>query len=790
MAKEKAEKKEPKIKEIKVVHSNKEEARQAALTSLNKRFGSGTVFEFSKHPLPNVSCTPSGSISLDVALGGGYPRGRIVEIFGPEASGKCLTKDTYIRTNTGIQTIEELFTENDLAASCTTRVTEKSVTLLNRVGLPERTVKFTNNGLREVSRVDLADGSSITSTHNHPHLTMSPTGNWVWKRTSEISEGDVLLKLRETPQHTEFVSSAYALGCVVADSCLSTDSRVSFTNNDPVVTNVVLTEMQNTFGFAAPKVYPRTQNNTVEYHFNSTEGSVRFREETGLVMGVASSKFIPPKIRNDLASLRSFLMGYVDCESHIDTERTTIEVCSASKKLLSEVQIALLCFGVHSTVFPKPVAKYPNSSYWRLNISGPSYAAYNTYIGFKSDIRKNEYQVKPCVKSTIDLIPNLTSLLTDLYGMSETSRMHDGLVGDYTRGGHSPTYAKLKEILSLDWQEGPVLARLREIAEQHYVYVAVVGVSPAGEEPTFDFEMSETHSFIANGVVTHNTTLTLHAIAEIQKLGGAAAFVDAEHALSPSYARQLGVDMDKLVLSQPDSAEQALTVMEELISSGGFDIVVLDSVAALVPQAELDADMGTAQMGLQARLMSQALRKLTAIADKTNTLIFFINQLRMKIGVMFGSPETTTGGNALKFYASQRLDIRKKEAIKEGDRVVGNLTHVKIIKNKIAPPFREVDFEIYYGKGVSKSNDIATLSVYYNLVEKAGAWYSYQGELIAQGHKKLCAYLEEHPDLMESLEMEIKKQARLPEATTGSQAVPLTEPIVFETEEEIPEDAE
>lgn len=286
------------------------------------------------------------------------------------------------------------------------------------------------------------------------------------------------------------------------------------------------------------------------------------------------------------------------------------------------------------------------------------------------------------------------------------------------------------------------------------------------------------------------TTTTLHAIAEIQKLGGAAAFVDAEHALDPAYARVLGVDVDKLFLSQPDSAEQALSVVEELVSSGGFDIVVIDSVAALVPQAELDADMGAPQMGLQARLMSQALRKITAIASKTNTIVFFINQTRSKIGVMFGDPSTTTGGNALKFYASVRMQVTKQDPIKNGDEVIGNLTKVKVVKNKIAPPFKTVEFDLFYGKGISREGDLVTLAVKYGVFEKNGAWYSYLGERIGQGHNNTCMYLAADPKLAAKIEEEIKAKAKIPTASLGSGSVPLTEPIVFETEEEIPEDAE
>lgn len=256
------------------------------------------------------------------------------------------------------------------------------------------------------------------------------------------------------------------------------------------------------------------------------------------------------------------------------------------------------------------------------------------------------------------------------------------------------------------------------------------------------------------------TTLTLHAIASVQKAGGVAAFIDAEHALDPTYARKLGVKTDELLVSQPDYGEQALEIADMLVRSGAVDIIVVDSVAALVPKAEIEGDMGDSHVGLQARLMSQALRKLTATVARSNCLLVFINQIRMKIGVMFGSPETTTGGNALKFYASVRLDIRRIGAIKEtagaSDKkepsVVGNRTRVKVVKNKLAPPFREVEFDILYGQGISRAGDVIDLATDLGLIEKSGAWFSFQGERIGQGRENAKVYLEERPQLLEKLE--------------------------------------
>jgi recombination protein RecA len=252
------------------------------------------------------------------------------------------------------------------------------------------------------------------------------------------------------------------------------------------------------------------------------------------------------------------------------------------------------------------------------------------------------------------------------------------------------------------------------------------------------------------------TTLALHAIAEIQKQGGAAAFIDAEHALDPAYAKKLGVDVDNLLVSQPDNGEQALEICETLVRSNAVDIVVVDSVAALVPQAEIDGDMGDSHMGLQARLMSQALRKLTGIINKSHTTVIFINQIRMKIGVMFGNPETTTGGNALKFYASIRVDIRRTGQIKSGEEIIGNRTKVKVVKNKIAPPFRVAEFDIMYGEGVSRTGDVLDLAVLHNIVGKSGAWFDYNDAKIGQGREATKEYLKKNPDILNEIDEKVR----------------------------------
>ncbi len=280
------------------------------------------------------------------------------------------------------------------------------------------------------------------------------------------------------------------------------------------------------------------------------------------------------------------------------------------------------------------------------------------------------------------------------------------------------------------------------------------------------------------------TTLALHVVAEAQKMGGEAAFIDAEHALDPVYAKKLGVDIDNLIVSQPDTGEQALEITESLIRSGALDVIVVDSVAALVPKAEIDGDMGDSHMGLQARLMSQALRKLAGAINKTKTVLIFINQLREKIGVMFGNPETTTGGRALKFYASVRLDIRKIENIKQDGEVKGNRVRVKVIKNKVAPPFRETEFDIVYGEGISKAGNILDMAVNMDIIEKSGSWFSYDGNRIGQGRENVKKYLKENPEILADVEQKVRANfAKAFQDSLGEELPEVDEDGEFEDEE-------
>ena len=365
-------------------------------------------------------------------------------------------------------------------------------------------------------------------------------------------------------------------------------------------------------------------------------------------------------------------------------------------------------------------------------------------------------------------IPHLAGMIRDLRDDCGGDREFDDIAGDLLRPDMALACSRQRLWRVVDWCKQnqarlspgaeTIAEYLRVLLSLPYTYEQVTAVEDGGLQPTFDVVMPLTHSFIANGVLSHNTTVALHAVANAQKAGGIAAFIDAEHALDPDYAQRLGVDTDALLVSQPDTGEQALEIMDMLIRSGAVDIVVIDSVAALVPKAEIEGEMGDSHVGLQARLMSQALRKLTGAINTTKTTAIFINQLREKVGVMFGSPETTTGGKALKFYASVRLDIRRIETLKDGTEAVGNRTRVKVVKNKMSPPFKTAEFDILYGIGISREGSLIDLGVEQGIVRKAGAWYTYEGDQLGQGKENARNFLRDNDDVANEIEKKIKEK--------------------------------
>ena len=449
---------------------------------------------------------------------------------------------------------------------------------------------------------------------------------------------------------------------------------------------------------------------------------------------------------------------------------STIGLGTASEQLAREVQLLLYGIGIPCTM-TSSFNKIYERDYWSVTINPSVAHRFLEEVGFRSARRKAHVDAhfrRSPRDPQFENVPHLRGILSDLRDAVGADRQFDRVAGDLFRKDFDLACSRRRLDRIVAWFDQrshglslgtrALVEHLRDLANAEYTYERVVAINDAGLQPTFDGMVSSSHSFVANGVLSHNTTVALHAVANAQRAGGVAAFIDAEHALDPEYAKALGVDTDALLVSQPDTGEQALEIADTLIRSGALDVIVIDSVAALVPRAEIEGEMGDSHVGLQARLMSQALRKIAGALNQSKTTAIFINQLREKIGIMFGSPETTTGGKALKFYASVRLDIRRIETLKDGTDAVGNRTRIKVVKNKCAPPFRQAELDILYGEGISREGGLIDMGVEHGFVRKSGAWYTYEGDQLGQGKENARKFLRDNPDLADEIEKKIKEK--------------------------------
>jgi len=744
--------------------NDKKDKVNEVISKIQDEHGEGSIMNLGEEKHLDIDTISSGSLSLDHALGvGGIPRGKVVEIFGKEASGKCLAKDTYINTENGLETIEEFFERNNVVPSCTSKITDGESSVVNRNGNLEEVGEFVNNNRRQTFKVKTESGNEIKCTPNHPFLVMSKDGYWVWKNAIDLTTDDYVIQRRDGNFGGKAIrdKKSYFLGTLIADAYFG-EQRVGVTNDDPYIKNIIVEEGIEIFG-VEPKKYNNNDNGSINYHFNCKEFVQDFYQEFGYQPGKAKDKYFSQKLRGlDKESTKALIQGYMDSESYVGQEESTISVTSASHELLLQLKLLLQQFGIIATLKDKKVKAYPDNDYYRLSISGKESLKYKRTIGSKSPKIKKSMKNISKPSQTYDNIPHLDKIIGNLKRASETTREHQRLIGDYYNNPNSNPipYKKLDEIFNLEWKDSLLLDRLKEVYETNYYYDKVKSIQEYDNIPTFDLHLPETHSFITNGLITHNTTLALHIIAEAQKEGGLAAFIDAEHALDPKYSRAIGVDLDDIFLSQPSSGEQALEITEKLVRSSTMDVVVIDSVAALVPQAELEGEMGDSQIGLQARLMSQAMRKLTSAIAQSKTMVVFINQIRSKINNSPWGPSTTTsGGRALKFYSSLRLNIYISKTIdNSAEEKVGNETTVRVVKNKVSPPFKEAKFDIIYGEGISRERELLELGQKYDVVERSGAWYSYDDDNLGQGKANSVECLKESKDIREEIEKRIKNE--------------------------------
>jgi recombination protein RecA len=755
------------------VPADRDKALETALTQIKRAHGEGSVMRLGDEARVPVEVIPTGSIALDIALGiGGLPRGRVVEVYGPESSGKCLTADTHVWTDHGLETVAELFERCDLKASCTSRITDVSdlgVRVVNEQGELETVAALTHNNRKPVVRLKLRSGRVVSATHNHPLRVVSERGFIVWRKAGEIQVGDTVVSaLFGAPEAADgdglSEDEAVFLGYLVAEGSLGSRMAIRFTNWDP--------EVAAEYTMLAEQLF-----NTTVRHYDGKEHCIfdtmlraRLAEQYGLEYVNAAGKTVPGCVRTAGHKVqRAFLSALFEGDGWIDPT-STIGLGTASEQLAHEVQLLLYGLGIPCTVSSTFNQTYERD-YWAVTVNPSVAHRFLTEVGFRSARRRAQVDAhfrRSVRDPQFENVPHLRGILTDLRDAVGADRQFDRVAGDLFRKGLNLSCSRRRLGHIVDWFDGraaelslgtrALVEHLRELSTARYTYEQVVAVEDAGRQPTFDIMVPGSHSFLANGVLSHNTTVALHAVANAQKAGGVAAFIDAEHALDPDYAKALGVDTDALLVSQPDTGEQALEIADTLIRSGALDIIVIDSVAALVPRAEIEGEMGDSHVGLQARLMSQALRKIAGALNQSKTTAIFINQLREKIGVLFGSPETTTGGKALKFYASIRLDIRRIETLKDGTDAVGNRTRIKVVKNKCAPPFRQAELDILYGEGISREGGLIDMGVEHSFVRKSGAWYTYEGDQLGQGKENARKFLRDNPDLADEIEKKIKEK--------------------------------
>lgn len=731
----------------------------------------------------NINSFSTGALSVNIATGvGGIPRGRVTEIYGPESSGKCLTKDTLVLTKDGLLSIEEIFGQTGQKASTTSRMTDVSdfgLQIINENGEYETIQATTHNNMKKVKKIVLSDGRELKATFNHPVRVLTENGNIIWKRAGQVKVGDtavsVLGEAEKTGSETVSKETAALLGYLVAEGSVSRGNTIHFTN---YYDEDVKSEYRHLLATFAEEndvrdmklnEYASRDDNYNNVEFRASNETLRNNLlELGLAKEKSAGKVVPVSIRKATAELQAeFLSALFEGDGWVE-KTGAIGYSSLSHQLVDEIQLLLRGLGIASSVNRRYNKKYDTES-WTLLVSVGHGNLFMEKIGFRSERKEvlaGERIVEADVRasSVPHIQPDLMDLIKSIGGDREAGRIVDDLSRDgLCESGHiSVSQSRMNKILA--WSEDKemgeysklLLAKLRFIVEQNYTYETVVEVEDMGKLPTFDIMVGDTHSFIANGVINHNTTLTLHAIADCQRKGGVAAFIDAEHALDPEYAMNIGVNTDELLFSQPESGDAALQTVEMLVNSKAVDLIIIDSVAALVPEAELKGEIGDSHVGLQARLMSQALRKITGGVSHSNSAVVFINQLREKVGVFFGSPETTSGGKALKFYASMRIDVRRIGSKKDNEgNVVSNETKVKIVKNKVAPPFKEARSDIIFGQGFSREMDVLNIAIDYKIVKKSGSWISYEGQQVGQGLINSADYLEKNPDVLQEIEGKI-----------------------------------
>jgi len=775
-------------------------ALEETISQIKQKFGEGAIMKLKEVRAVNVDVIPTGSISLDTALGvGGVPRGRVIEIYGPEGGGKCVKSDTIIFSELGILPISAFGNLNIPEF-------QKKEIFLHSEHSYEKTSHFYNGGLKPTIKIKTNYGYELEGTPNHRIRILDKEGNYLFRRLDELQSTDYVaiqrgqncfgrsvdlsdfekkvwqkIKLSHNTSKKDFKKFkitedlARLMGYMIGDGTCSekglNKNNIQITDANREVENDLRRICLRVFGEEPKIILDKRTKNTKRLTIHNVKARA-FLHYAGVGWWDAKQKEIPWSV---LCSPKNvvvnFLKALFESDGGLTKDGHTIEYSSKSEKLVKQIQIVLLNFGIISRIthrYNKIYKRY----YYHLYIQGQKdKKTFAKEIGFISK-NKQCYLENWCrnirrFQTNIDVIPNLNQKLAKFLAayrekIRPTNRKDWKIFYDYlpqTSGYSQLTYDRLKRILKRfsDGQNLPEYQELESLYNLGFFWDKVVGRQRSFTY-VLDFTIPSNATFCGNGFVNHNTTLALHILAQAQKQAGIGAFVDAEHALDPDWAKKIGVNVEDLLISQPDSGEQALQIVETLVKSGEVDVIVIDSVAALVPQAEIAGEMGEFQIGLQARLMSQCLRKLSGIVSKTKTVVIFLNQTRMKIGQMWGNPETTPGGLALKFYASVRIDLRRIAQIKHGEEIIGSRIKAKIVKNKVAAPFKTTEFDIYYNEGISYLADILNTGMKLGIIKKTGSWLEFENTKLGQGLEASKKFLAENPSIVEKIRGKIVSQ--------------------------------
>ena len=745
----------------------KEEGKKAVSTldiakkAIIKKYGD-VVKPMSDKPLV-INTISTRSLGLDAALGrGGFALGRIYEIYGAPSSGKCLTADTFVSSQYGLLTIKELFEVSGEQIFTTNKIKEKSCILRNENGLQESTSCFTWNNKKPVFHICTDAGFEIKVTANHKIRVIDPnTGFVIWKKASTITTDDYVM-LNTTPSDIPYTSKltseeATFLGMLIAEGAMGYDNKFCFTNSNIKMLNLFEALCASLFNFKNCKYYSK-DSNTFSYVVHSKELRTLLQEKYNIPIVLSAKKEIPICIRAaSTTAVASFLSAYFSLDGCYEG-KSNITAVSASKALVKQIQLLLLDrFGIKSYLTTRYNVKY-DREYYQINITGSDATLFLDKIGFILDdkLKKLETLGVNYTNNTLKWnIPYQNTLLLALRSDVESSREFTSIIDHVVTRGDLLSFNKLN--LILDYISKVKKGFTAELIFKHLqglqnmACTKVLTNTLRDAEPTFDVVMPETHSFIANGFLNHNTTLAMSIIAEAQSRNMSCAFVDAEHSADPKLFESMGVDLTKLSVIDLFTGEDNLMVAETIMKTGALDLLVIDSVTSLIPKVAADANLDDSTIALLARLMSKTLLRFVPIAAETNTCIIFINQTRNKIGG-YGNPETTTGGEALPFYATGRVRVsgigaKANRLVDDKGKVVGHKTIFEIIKNKLAAPFTSAEADLIYGVGYDNIGEIIKIATDLGVLTKGGSWYSYEGNNIGQGENGVRKFFNENPDV-------------------------------------------